>query len=261
MPSKLPTHEYTGYIEPTKAGNTIRWRSWSDRPSAERWMPITLFPHATGSDYTGCSVERSNHDVLLENEHVMRRSVRIVGGHGTFGVAYVGRPTRPIKKIINDLEVYPLIDEDHHSNLEMALEIEAWDDHGRGDFRSALANVLDGVDPTYEHDVDLVSDDVIDTLWRGGVDAYNVDGGSGYMVETGCTVHFYIDEWTKRAAERRPFPGWSGHQLEWWHRAQRKMEPMLCAVARAARVRGATTMHRRREIRAARRARVQRKGW
>ena len=38
-------------------------------------------------------------------------------------------------------------------------------------------------------------------LWRAGSDAYNVNGGSGMTIECGGNVHFYIDEWCKRACE------------------------------------------------------------
>lgn len=256
---------YTGYIAPVAAGSTIRWGSWSERKTADEWMPITLFPHSSGSDYSGGDVEKSNHRVLEADEHVMRRSVLIYGGHGTYGIAYIGQPTRKIREMCDSLDSYPLLDEDDHSELEIELETEAWGDSygGRHDFLKALGSLLDDVDPTHEHDVDNLDEhtDAVDELWRTGSDVYNVNGGTGFMVETGCVVYFCIDEWIKGARQRQPYPGWSDDWKAMWYRGRAKMRPMLRAVARLARVKGCTTHVRRSQIRTASRARKARRGW
>jgi len=254
---------YTGYIEPVAAGTRITWGSWSERKTESEWMPITLFPYSSGSDYSGSDVEKSNHRVLCDDKHVMRRSVTIIGGHGTYGIAYVGQPTRKIRELCSSLDGYPLLDEDDHSHLEMELEGEAWDDDGRKDFLRDLAGLLDEVDPTHRHDVDELDThtEAVDRLWHEGCDVYNVNGGSGFCVETGCTVHFYTGEWLKCARQTEPYRGWGAEWKAMWYRGRAKMRPMLRAVARLARIKGATTHVRRVQIRQASKARKARRGW
>lgn len=175
---------------------------------------ICLIDYATGSDYSGGSVERSNYLVMLGDPEIRPHVIDIHGGHGTYAIGYIapdqdhpedirveGFP-EALRDAIASLARYPLLDEDAHSEREMELETEAWESDGRKDFRRALSKHFDGMtwiseDVEYEHDLDVVPDEEIDTLWRDGCDAFNVNGGTGFVVETGELVHFYIKEWIR----------------------------------------------------------------
>lgn len=204
----LAKHAYTGYIEPTAAGETITWGTWSDTPTERRTMAITLFPYSSGSDYMGSVVEQSNYRVLAEDEHVMRRSVLIEGGYSTFGVAFIGYPTRRIRAIVSALESYPLLDEDAHSELECEIETREWASYGRAEFRrdmvtefgDGLDEILDGLDegftPTmaveasYETRV-APSVRLLDATWHAFSEHH---GDMGRIFEAPDSCHFYIDD-------------------------------------------------------------------
>lgn len=180
----------------TRVGDTITWNQWSNSSNETYTLPITLFPYASGSDYSGGTVEQSNYRVLCEDPHVIRRSVTIQGGHGTFGIAYIGQPTRPIKDILASLDGYPLLDEDDHSELETEQELEAWKDWGRKEFTSELLDRVNQELPDESQIEELnLGESQIDSLWR---DLAQDHGDGGRMFEDGGGCHFYISECIER---------------------------------------------------------------
>ena len=201
--SALP---YTGYVEPVAAGDTITWGEWSKFPTADRTWPITLFPYSSGSDYSGSTVEQSNYRVLCDDTHVMRRSVIVEGNYSTFGVAYLGHPTRKIREICAALDGYTLLDESDHSELETEIEQKQWQEWGRADFRREIADAFEGLDldvleaslGTYqvEHGSDKkkqrsVLDRLLDGTWHSFSEQHG-DGGRIFEAPDSC--HFYIDD-------------------------------------------------------------------
>jgi hypothetical protein len=175
-------------------------------PWREYTQPITVIEGTSHSDYSGCAVERSNERVMLANPQIAQHVIQVTGSYGYSALAYLGtEPPQSIRDALAALDNYPILDDDDHSALEVELESEAWGDCGRKDFRKALQILLDELDPDFEHDVSETSeraaccDAAIDQLWYAGCDAYNVNGGSGCLIETGAIVHFYIKEWIDRA--------------------------------------------------------------
>ncbi len=165
---------------------------------------FTVITYATWSDYSGGTVERSNRRVLLADEDLAPHLVAIVGSHGTESVGFYGSladAPEAVREMIESLDEDPILDDDDVSSLETELEIEAWSDGGSDDFRRALARALDAIDDGHEHHVEdpIVDDRELLALWRDGCDAFNLEGGSGCVIETGCSVHFYTDEREKRA--------------------------------------------------------------
>lgn len=194
--SALP---YTGYVEPIAAGDTITWGSWSDSPIGDRTWPITLFPYSSGSDYSGSTVEQSNYRVLIDDAHVMRRSVIVEGGYSTFGVAYIGAPTRRIREICAALDGYPLLDESDHSELESEIEQEQWQEWGRADFAREIESEL-GL-ALQECDLPDV-DKLLDGTWHS-FSEHHGDGGRVFEAPDSC--HFYIDAAIKWLQKERTF--------------------------------------------------------
>ena len=208
--------------------------SFAGMPIA-RLRPLAIIKYTEHSDYSGSDVEASNYRVLCDAKDI-DHLVQIYGSHGYKALAYDATlgpvpSCEALSEMLEQLEGYPLLDEDDHSELERDLEMEAWGDHGQDDFRKALAPLLDAIDPGHEHELpddDAEAPEAMATtaagfarecsdantwkmllwdLWRMGCDQLNVNGGNGFVVETGCTVHFYIDDWCAKASGDKRYPG------------------------------------------------------
>lgn len=205
-------------------------RDSPDRPGSG-WncsWPLAIIRGTEHGDYGGGSVEASNHRRLLE---LFPGLTQIIGSHGYKALAYDATlgpvpESEDLADVLEDLEGYCLVDEDDHSELERELESEAWDDHGCADFREALVAVLDALDSDHAHAIPddeeaynsgVAIDDYVchepDTwkvalldLWRTGCDDMGINGGSGFVVETGNLVHFYTDAWKAHAGCDRRYP-------------------------------------------------------
>lgn len=179
-----------------------------DRAPSERYgrtQEIHMIDLATYSDYSGSgAVEMSNYRSMLANEDLKPHLVAIYGDYGTHGLAFLGSPEdapEDVRDALAALSEYPLYSDDDHSVLETELEREEWANYGKRDFARALTAMFDRLWDEDKHDVD--SDDVrLDELWLLGCDTLNINGGSGFIIETGGTVHFYIDEWIETAEHR-----------------------------------------------------------
>jgi len=103
-------------------------------------------PYASGSDYSGSTVEKANAKCIEDSygEHDWVHPV--YGGYGTYAVAIgvtglLGCDEDTFDELCETLEGlddYPLIDEEVHSALEMESADEAWDSWVSGDFVRAL---------------------------------------------------------------------------------------------------------------------------
>ena len=102
-----------------------------------RWVEV---PYTLHSDYAGSTVERSNRDVFLEEFGDLRGVKEVYGGYGTRGVVIRRALLRneEVADVLEALESYPVIDEDHLSQLEMEIETEDWEDWGRSDLKREL---------------------------------------------------------------------------------------------------------------------------
>jgi len=123
-------------------------------------------PYASGSDYSGSTVEAANakciEDTFGENEWVHT----VYGGHNTFAVAIglTGLLTcdddvfDELCEAIEGLGDYPVIDEDALSELEAEKTDEAWESWVRDDFIRALEKEHDGcIDFSWPDDPELRS--------------------------------------------------------------------------------------------------------
>ncbi len=102
-------------------------------------------------DYGGSTCERSNYEVFCESFESDRYRadgrpnwVEIHGGHGSCGIAvavswYLSEEGREVRDFLDGLHEYPLADEEHHSELEMRLQQESWDEWACSDLLRELA--------------------------------------------------------------------------------------------------------------------------
>jgi len=103
-------------------------------------------PYASGSDYSGSTVEKANAKVFEETYGSEEWVHSVYGGHSTYAVAVglTGLLTcaddtfEAICEALEGLADYPLLDEEAHSALEMELSDEAWDSWVKGNFTRAL---------------------------------------------------------------------------------------------------------------------------
>lgn len=213
------------YTSADPAAGPIYASELADRPSmaGHNPIPLAVIELTEHSDYSGGDVEASNMRVMAER---FPELIRIYGSHGYEALAYDATlgpvpESDELCEVLEGLEDYPLVDEDDHSHLEMDLEAAAWDEDGRDDFRKALTSLLDDLDPDHEHEIpdddeqaptgiidDTAGnwDGLLTGLWHTGCDQLNVNGGSGFVVETGQLVYFYIDEWCAKAGGDKRHP-------------------------------------------------------
>ena len=178
----------TYYVASEQADNaSVNHVESSPFPDSIAFYVITM---TQGSDYSGCSVTKSNF-LSLQNE--FSDLIELRGSHGTYGLGFFGDPSDDLIEVLSDLDGYPLHDDDAHSTIECELVDDAWNDHGRNDFKKALAKSGKCTD----EEIGVMSDEDIDAKWNALVEDRNLNGGSGYVIETGCLVHFYIDEAVK----------------------------------------------------------------
>jgi len=220
----------TYYVDSdVQPGDTITWSRWHDRPYPGS-QPFNLITLATVGDYNGSTdIERSNLRSLLRDTEIGPHLVRVTGGYGTESCGYLGTepPCDELHEALDALDSYPILDEMDCSEMESEMESDAWESYGCEDFRKALITVLDEIDPAFEH-TDRAEDLDPTQLWhtwRDGCEAFNVNGGDGKVIESGGSVHFYIDEWAKDAAS----DGRSIH--EWARKAHAAMRRDLLKLA------------------------------
>lgn len=172
-----------------KQGDTVYTsRLWqaSDAMAAlrlgKKLVAVYSIDLASGGDYAGDTVTRSNFEALQERGMGWRA---LSGGYGSYGIIY--RSKRVADKIASELDDYPLLDEDHLIHLEMQLHNDAWRDYGERDYYHALAKADLLPD---DLDIDVIGP-ALHTMWFDATEQYC--GGEAYKIETGCTVHYDVD--------------------------------------------------------------------
>jgi hypothetical protein len=110
-------------------------------PTAEDYFLPDLL---SGSDYSGCSVHRSNYRVFLKEFGEIEGVHDVYGGHGTFAVAIRLDVENPdLWETLDALSDYPAIDEEDISFLEFEEQQEAWGSWVESDYRRELENRFD----------------------------------------------------------------------------------------------------------------------
>ncbi len=146
----IPAHLHPAQLrdEPEENGESCGFCQGYPSEVKDGWFQVE---YATGSDYSGSSVHRSNYRVLCamldEHETGAVTWVRTPGGHGTYGIAVrYFELSEPMREAIDALEDYPCLDDSDLSELENDEQGEAWDNWARKDFIRKLAKGL-GKDP------------------------------------------------------------------------------------------------------------------
>ncbi len=151
------------------------------------WDCLFTPSYFTYSDYSGSTVERSNCDVFIEKYGENPGVYELYGDYGTRGVAVkLSAITPEMIEEFQALSDYPLMDEEHHSNLEFEMEQEAWGDWISGDFRRDLAKMF----PDHEEEIDEMDEAKLFDLFRERMEKTN----TYYVHEDAVSVWVNIDD-------------------------------------------------------------------
>lgn len=188
-------------------------------------LPLTLIESAVGSDYSGNLREASNARALKRDFPWL---VEIYGGHGTFGVAYLGRREHQNDRLIEAIDAltdYCIYDDDDHSELEMELTDTAWSEDGRDEFKRALVKYFDAQYSPDEHDLDDDSwNERVDALWYAATE--RLCGGEDHLNEQGDSIYFPINNVIKKFVG-----GWHGMDRPSYDGTQPSLSEMLRTLA------------------------------
>jgi hypothetical protein len=115
---------------------------------------IVMIPHTAWGDYVGCAACRSNCEILASKWKDWDGVYVIRGDYGSESIGvYMNSLTDEqrdeVKDTIRGLNDYPLIDDEHHSELEQRIEEEDWECYGAGDVVNHL-NIEDVADEVME---------------------------------------------------------------------------------------------------------------
>lgn len=152
---------------------------------------------ASGSDYSGSDVEKSNYEALKRD--YLKRSkyvYDVAGGHGTYAIAFnltrlKGKLAEELADTFKSLSDYPLYDEDHWSELQTRQEEEDWASWIEGDFKRELKKSLEklGVG-VYEIGEGIIEGGSVNSLWDIYLELKEATN-TEYIIEEGCSG--YVD--------------------------------------------------------------------
>ena len=172
-------------------------------------IPVVQVQYLAHGDYLGGSVERSNFKSWVEDHEWFEGKAwaRIFGGYGYQAIIvrkalYDAFENKALREKLTDceptwmfmiealdgLDSYPLLDEDHLSNMEMEESWEAWKDYAARDFVGEVVKSLS------DEDLDELAyeqcriDGVASALWalyekHGGMSSESpyCEGGDSYV--------------------------------------------------------------------------------
>jgi len=113
-----------------------------------------------GSDYSGCSVHRSNHRAFLQEFGDVAGVHEVYGERGTFAVAVRLDVDNPeLWETLEALTEYPAVDDEDVSLLEFEEQQEAWENWAAWDYRKEL-------EKRFECDMDPIDAETLSEIFR-----------------------------------------------------------------------------------------------
>lgn len=130
---------------------------------------LWLSDHCLSGDYCGASHTLSNCKVLLEEFCGSPQCREVYGSYGSSSVVVDPRYlTEELLESLQSLENYPVLDENHCSNLEVELQGQAWENWGQRDFQSSLESRLSSLygDEMAESITESLNDEALYSLFE-----------------------------------------------------------------------------------------------
>lgn len=150
------------------------FQEFKNQVTEENKKELFIIPgYFEGSDYSGGTIQLSNHRSFLEMFKDIEGVYNLYGAYGTFGIAIrldVSESNEEIKEVLNSLEDYSIINDEDLSELEHEQETEHMPDLIR-DVRSGID--LDEYVP--EMDSLIEEDDKLDHLIRDGINERDLE--------------------------------------------------------------------------------------
>ena len=180
--------DYKETSAPDCAEDYLRALSTDDCAPGELYFYV---PYASGSDYSGSTVERSNYLSFLESYGDNSFVHQVYGGYDTYAAAIgltglltcADDTADSILEALEGLADYPVLDEEALSTLEMEGADSAWECWAADDFVKALRAKFDGV-----ADLDLPTGDALRSFFEEKREECNV-----YWYCEGCGHDMYVD--------------------------------------------------------------------
>lgn len=187
----------------------------------DRWSdpPVIVLPYTTWGDYIGSTVERSNHDAILEDFADEVTSEYL--GHGGYRLTVEadGEISEALYEVVVELGQYPLYDENHYSLLECEIESEDWTAWGRAELRDGIVK---RVVESYEGDADIeghveahFTDEALDSAyWEAanyGTVLWEREGATGgYFRDLDSLAETLAEDWLRdfERIARGDLPEW-----------------------------------------------------
>lgn len=174
---------------PYPDGLPKRYGDWRDRSDGP-WIVPSL---TSGSDYSGCLVQLSNFQVFKEEFPEADWHSSVSGGYGTYAlVVDINKAPIEALEFFSALEAYVLADDDHHTQLLLDVEVEAWHQWASRDFARALERRLGVVIDRTKGTTDE---------WLTLFNEAAEEAGEGWSNEEGPSVWINVD---KVAAKVQP---------------------------------------------------------
>lgn len=170
-PFQLETPEGLRYWRVTPAGEVSPYRIGSLEDAAlycahTSWQSRLLFvseflaeDYSWPGGYSPSAVYRSNARVF--RDEFRRELENGADGDGPDIALDVRFVTDEMLETLESLESYPLISEDDHSELEMELQEEAWEQWAASEWRQLVCKALDAALP---EDCERDADEILDTI-------------------------------------------------------------------------------------------------
>lgn len=159
---------------------------WNYKPDAPPLPDDYLWSDLlAGSDYAGEALTRSNHAVFIEEYGTVDGVLDVYGDYSTYGVLIrreVYDSNESIRETLARLDSYPVLDEDHMSQVETDAENDAWESWACADFKRELAkrfpeseDVIDDMDSGTLRELLETTSDGAGIYWE------NETGNSAYI--------------------------------------------------------------------------------
>lgn len=171
---ELGLKESIYYVDPDNIGsdNTLYYGDLThiigdltDKRESNNQIGIFVSDILAGSDYGGCSVTKSNYEVMLEEFKDCPDIFRVYGSYGSYGIGIrIDSINRDIMDRLTQLRDYPLLDEEHLFNLESEGQKESWNDYGFQDILGSIIKTLTEKGTEIDLDYRDIEQQIIDNL-------------------------------------------------------------------------------------------------